>query len=237
VIGSAGGPETAKLVVERYGFDVGLDYRAAPIRDQLVAATGTAQGEGIDVFFDNVGGDHLEAAIEVFAERGADRTSLRSIAEAVGVTHAALTHHFGSLERLLVEVYRASAERLERERPGPEDMAPVEIMRLAAERNREVPGMVQLYTSLVAAALESGHETATAFVSERFAAVRAALVAQIRGRQEDGRIRRDVDAEQVAALVVAASDGLQTQWLLDPDVDLIGALGTLDRLLSEPPGR
>jgi NADPH-dependent curcumin reductase CurA len=69
-IGSAGGPEKARLLTERYGFDVGLDYRAAPIREQLVAATGTEQGEGIDVYFDNVGGDHLEAALEVFNDGG-----------------------------------------------------------------------------------------------------------------------------------------------------------------------
>jgi NADPH-dependent curcumin reductase CurA len=64
-IGSAGGPEKARLLTERYGFDVALDYKAAPIRRQLVAATGREDGEGIDVYFDNVGGDHLEAALEV----------------------------------------------------------------------------------------------------------------------------------------------------------------------------
>jgi NADPH-dependent curcumin reductase CurA len=69
-IGSAGGPEKARLLTERYGYDVGLDYKAAPIREQLVAATGTAQGQGIDVYFDNVGGDHLEAALEVFNDGG-----------------------------------------------------------------------------------------------------------------------------------------------------------------------
>ena len=55
----------------------------------------------------------LDAAIEVFAQRGADRTSLRAIAQEVGVTHAALIHHFAFLERLLVEVYQESARRLE----------------------------------------------------------------------------------------------------------------------------
>ena len=68
-IGSAGGPEKVALLTDRYGYDVGLDYRAAPIRQQLVAATGTRHGEGIDVYFDNVGG-HLEAAIEVFNDGG-----------------------------------------------------------------------------------------------------------------------------------------------------------------------
>ena len=177
----------------------------------------------------------LDSAIEVFAQRGADRTSLRAIAERVGVTHAALLHHFGSLERLLVEVYRESARRLEADDPVPDEISPVELMRLSAQRNRAVPGMVQLYTTLVATALEEGHPAATGFATERFAAVRASLAEQIRGRQADGRIRADVDADQVAALVIAASDGLQTQWLLDPEVDQVGALAMLDRLLGETP--
>ena len=46
----------------------------------------------------------LDRAIEVFARRGSARTSLRAIAREVGVTHAALSHHFGSLEALLVAV-------------------------------------------------------------------------------------------------------------------------------------
>ena len=177
----------------------------------------------------------LDAAIEVFAQRGADRTSLRAIAEEVGVTHAALIHHFGSLERLLVEVYEESERRLELEARDRNDISPVEVMRLSAQRNRGVPGMVQLYTALVASALEEGHPAATVFASQRFARIRASLVEQIKSRQEDGRIRADLDADQVAALVIAASDGLQTQWLLDPDVDLVGALALLDGLLSEVP--
>ena len=59
VIGSAGGPEKAKRLTEEYGFDVALDYRLGDIGGQLKAAA----PEGIDVYFDNVGGDHLRAAI------------------------------------------------------------------------------------------------------------------------------------------------------------------------------
>ena len=65
--------------------------------------------------------------------------------------------------------------------------------------------------------------------------VRAALADQVKLQQDDGRIRPDLDADQVAALVIAASDGLQTQWLLDPDVDQEGALALLDRLLGDVP--
>ena len=67
VIGSAGGPEKAALLRERYGYDVALDYRAAPIREQLAGAAGEG---GVDVYFDNVGGDHLEAALDVLNRGG-----------------------------------------------------------------------------------------------------------------------------------------------------------------------
>ncbi|MFC8828937.1 NADP-dependent oxidoreductase [Streptomyces sp. NPDC057137] len=59
VIGSAGGPAKARRLVEEFGFDIGLDYREGDLPGQLT----TAAPDGIDVYFDNVGGDHLEAAL------------------------------------------------------------------------------------------------------------------------------------------------------------------------------
>ncbi|MFD5108843.1 NADP-dependent oxidoreductase [Streptomyces cinereoruber] len=59
VIGSAGSDEKVKWLVEELGFDAAFNYKNGPVRDQLREAA----PEGIDVYFDNVGGDHLEAAI------------------------------------------------------------------------------------------------------------------------------------------------------------------------------
>ena len=177
----------------------------------------------------------LDRAIEVFARRGSDRTSLRAIAEEVGVTHAALRHYFGSLEELLVAVYRESEGRggTDEHHDDP-DATPVELMREWTESNREVQGLVQLYSTLVATALEEGHPAAREFATERFARTRAELAERVRRNQRDGRIRADVDPVAVAALVVAASDGLQTQWLLDPDAPQDAALALLEVLLSVP---
>lgn len=173
----------------------------------------------------------LDRAIEVFAERGADRTSLRSIAREVGVTHAALTHYFGSLEELLVAVYQESNAPAHRHEVVPEDATPVERMIESARTNREVPGLVQLYSSLVASALENGHPVAREFATARFADLRTRFAEVIRQQQARGRLRRDADPDAVAALVVAASDGLQTQWLLDETAPQHEALTLLDRLL------
>lgn len=176
----------------------------------------------------------LDRAIEVFARRGADRTSLRAIAQEVGVTHSALTHYFGSLEELLVEVYRESERRVQALHPAAPEMTPVEIMTESARVNREVAGLVQLYSTLVASALEEGHPAAREFATVRFAELRQSLAARVRHNQASGRIRADVDADAVAALVIAASDGLQTQWLLDPLVDQDAALTLLEDLLAAP---
>lgn len=59
VIGSAGGPEKVRHVVDELGFDACIDYKAGDVRGQLREAA----PEGIDIYFDNVGGEHLEAAI------------------------------------------------------------------------------------------------------------------------------------------------------------------------------
>jgi NADPH-dependent curcumin reductase CurA len=65
VIGSAGGPEKARILVDELGFDEGIDYRAG-IADGLAAAA----PDGIDLYFDNVGGDHLVAALYALKVRG-----------------------------------------------------------------------------------------------------------------------------------------------------------------------
>ncbi|MCF6745349.1 NADP-dependent oxidoreductase [Blastococcus sp. KM273128] len=66
VVGSAGTPEKVRWLTEEVGFTRAFDYHDGPVADLLAEA---APG-GIDVFFDNVGGEHLEAAIGAFKEFG-----------------------------------------------------------------------------------------------------------------------------------------------------------------------
>ncbi len=179
----------------------------------------------------------LDRAIDVFARRGSAGTSLRAIAQELGVSHAALTHYFRSREQLLVKVYKEAERQHGEADPHPFDASAVEIMTESAQRNHSVPGLVQLYSTLVAAALESGHPDATEFATERFARVRADLVERVERDQAAGRMRDDVDPEEVASLVIAASDGLQTQWMLDDTVPQARALDLLARLLAPHPAQ
>ncbi|BBX61661.1 NADP-dependent oxidoreductase [Mycobacterium saskatchewanense] len=57
VVGIAGGPEKCALLTEQLGFDAAVDYRADDWTAQLSAAT----RDGVDVDFENVGGDIMDA--------------------------------------------------------------------------------------------------------------------------------------------------------------------------------
>ncbi|MET9232192.1 NADP-dependent oxidoreductase [Lentzea sp. NPDC003310] len=65
IIGSAGSAAKVERLLE-LGFDAAFDHRAAPVGEQLAKAA----PDGIDVYLDNVGGDHLAAAIDALRPHG-----------------------------------------------------------------------------------------------------------------------------------------------------------------------
>src|SRR4051812_1176398 len=66
VIGSAGSPEKVRYLLDELGLDAAFNYRGGALEDQLAVAA----PDGIDVYFDNVGGDHLEAALAALRRGG-----------------------------------------------------------------------------------------------------------------------------------------------------------------------
>ncbi len=65
VVGIAGGPEKCTHVVETLGFDACIDYKAGGFPDALRAAV----PDGIDIYFENVGGDVLDAVLPLLNTR------------------------------------------------------------------------------------------------------------------------------------------------------------------------
>lgn len=59
VIGIAGGAEKCRHLIEQLGFDAAVDYKAADARKSLAAAC----PDGVDIYFDNVGGEILDLAL------------------------------------------------------------------------------------------------------------------------------------------------------------------------------
>ena len=66
VIGSTGSAEKVQYLKESCGFDSAFNYKAGPVLDQLIVAA----PDGIDVYFDNVGGESLEAALSTLRVQG-----------------------------------------------------------------------------------------------------------------------------------------------------------------------
>ncbi|MCX4640550.1 NADP-dependent oxidoreductase [Streptomyces sp. RPA4-5] len=66
VIGSAGSAAKVEYLTGELGFTAAFNYKTGPVRELLAEAA----PDGIDVYFDNVGGDHLEAAIDVLKPNG-----------------------------------------------------------------------------------------------------------------------------------------------------------------------
>ncbi|WP_435738467.1 helix-turn-helix domain-containing protein [Cellulosimicrobium sp. PMB13] len=177
----------------------------------------------------------LRAAMKVFGSRGYHQGSLAEVAEQVGITHAGVLHHFGSKDRLLTAVLefrdREDVEHLEgRHIPGGLDL--FRHLVTTAAINAERPGIVQAYTVIAGEAVTDGHP-ASAWVTARFAGLRADIAGALREVVEERRAAGtdDVDLElddaaldRAASSIIGVMDGLQTQWLLDPDaVDLAGA--------------
>ena len=176
--------------------------------------------------------DILDHALEVFIERGNANMSLRAVAQELGVTHAAVQHYFDSLEELLLEVVerRDAHNRRLSEEMHAETLH--EQLVLGARENTSTPGLTALFTSMLAASVEPQNELSRAYFTKRFEQGRADLQASIEAGREDGKVPDGPDARAISALIMAAFDGLQIQWLLDPTIDMATTLALLDPLIG-----
>lgn len=172
----------------------------------------------------------LSAALRVIADRGFSRATVQEVADVVGMSKTGVLHHFGSREALFAAVLeRRDAVDAERAGGGLSDADGVETLFTIIERNADVPGLAALYSALVGdAAAASGPSPAREFAAERYPRLIAALAASI----ELSPKWSSADARFAATVLIAAADGLQTQWLLDPTVDMAGTLRELWRRLD-----
>ncbi|HQZ00126.1 MAG TPA: helix-turn-helix domain-containing protein [Propionicimonas sp.] len=176
----------------------------------------------------------VDAAFEVFAEQGFQRMSIRQIAEAIGTSHTALLHHFGSKDALLGAVL---ARREERE--GPErarllqaegflDAVPA-IMKI----NATEPGVIQLDTVLRIEGLNPDH-AAHDFVMRQQQEFYESVLAELTSEDAAGHLRDGLDLPVVARLVTSLVEGIQIAWLTDRSVDMGAHLAAFMDLIRRP---
>ncbi|ROP53463.1 TetR family transcriptional regulator [Streptomyces sp. PanSC9] len=171
----------------------------------------------------------IGAALEVIAERGYRGASLSAVAERVGLTQQGLLHHFPTKDALLVAVLQ------ERDRwdAVPDPRWRTDLLVSLVEYNAMRPAIVQTFSALLGESVTEGHP-ARAYFTERYAGVRASMTAVLRAEYGE-RLPNGLTPERTAPLLVAVMDGLQYQWLLDPEsIDMPGAFRDFLHLLGEP---
>ncbi|MFB7476533.1 TetR/AcrR family transcriptional regulator [Kitasatospora sp. NPDC056184] len=168
----------------------------------------------------------IDAALAAYAEAGGRNVSLRDIAQRVGMTYAGVMHHFGSKEALLTAVLEARDAAAE-ERFGPAAGNTEPPHSAVLRHNASTPGLVKLFVDLAAAAAEPDHP-AHDFFEQRYERLRARLAERIEHGVADPAA---VDAAWLARIFIAAADGLQLQWLLNPDIDMAADIDRLGEAL------
>jgi AcrR family transcriptional regulator len=166
----------------------------------------------------------LAAAVRLVGERGVERITLTEVGEAAGYSRGLPAHYFGGKEGLIValaghiiESFGRALERIEHHRPGLERLLGMAAFYLDSARKEPVA------TRALFVLLGEGLSNQT--VTERLAQLNArsaqAIETNLRAGIAAGDVRKDVDAQSQALLILAALRGAVGLWLLAPDgVDL-----------------
>jgi AcrR family transcriptional regulator len=166
----------------------------------------------------------LKAAIEIFGNKGSTNGTLADVAEQVGITHAGVLHHFGSKQKLLLEVlaYRDQADVAELAKKhipdGPELFLHLVRTALANEKR---PGIVQAYTVLSAESVTDEHP-ARQFFEDRYTTLRREVTAAFHELCAQEGVHDPATIASASASILAVMDGLQLQWLLHPGIVDLG---------------
>ena len=165
----------------------------------------------------------LDAAAEVFIERGLQGTSVEAISERAGFTRGAFYSNFSSKEELFAEVlqdrvyaaYRAMAEaQLHSEDPLPSPSQTAEIL-ATVQGNPEGRWLFRLWLELL---LQAGRDEKMRRLAVEFWRSNRLLIARIVERARgEGRDDRGLSNEQMATALIAMDIGLAIQHYVDPD--------------------
>ena len=165
----------------------------------------------------------LDAAGEVFIERGLQGASVEAIAERAGFTRGAFYSNFGSKEELFAEVlhdrvyaaYRAMAEA-QLAAPGRLPSARESASTLArVQGHPDGRWLFRLWLELL---LQAGRDPSMRELAAEFWRSNRLLIARIVERAAgDGRPLRGLSPERMATALIAMDIGLAIQHYVDPD--------------------
>lgn len=185
--------------------------------------TGTAARERI-----------LGAATEAFSEHGYRGASLAAIGRSINMTQQGVLYHFPTKVSLLLAVLAERDRRGMQTWPQDRPLVGTEVLDewdSTVAENVQRYGLVRLAHVLAAEATESGHP-ARDYYLQHFDIGRGMLLAGFRAGVASGELREDLDYETMAHQVLAMSEGLENQWLIDPDsIDIVACFHDFTRHL------
>ena len=174
----------------------------------------------------------LDAALQVFASRGYQAGSMREVARVANIGLSTLMHHFNSKEDLLLALLERRDADSPGQRTGTGDL--IADVLSQARWNQTIPELIALYTVLSAESISDGHPGHDYF-TERFTTVRRGFQEEFEKLRDAGRLRSGVDPRLAAGCITALWDGIQLQWLLQPDeIDVVAYLKAFLELITHP---
>jgi AcrR family transcriptional regulator len=173
----------------------------------------------------------LHEALAAYSESDSSGPSLRAVAARVGLSERGLLHYFSSRDELFVAIL-AARDAADRELFDVDD--PIEVLVANQTHTSRTPGLVRLFLEMAVAAPDTAH-AAHDFFTRRYERLRGIVGRMFVSSAERAAspAPRPGDVEFAARMLIAASDGLQLQWLLDPSIDLEGDLQRLALLLRD----
>jgi TetR/AcrR family acrAB operon transcriptional repressor len=172
----------------------------------------------------------MDAAEELFAERGYDRTSFVDIAERSGISRGSIPWHFENKEGLLIAVVERAVERyIPAESLTSFDAEGLRGVLEQVKKWARDPTASMLHMILIEALSpeSSIHGQYVDFYRRRREGVARLLQASAKGR-----IPSEFDIDALAAAVNGALIGLHLQWRLDPSFDLDAGIDNLELMIE-----
>lgn len=164
----------------------------------------------------------LRAALEAFSKDGYNGASLKSIAAIVGVTEAALLHHYQTKAGLLEAVLdlRDSQTTEHFAKAVALGVSPAEAWVKMVKSNQANRGLVELYSKLAAEATNPKHPAHAYFMRRHFV-TQDALTAIFQDLKDSGKLNSSQSPAQLALEIGSLTDGLQIAWLMNPSIDMV----------------
>ena len=174
----------------------------------------------------------LSAAYDVFAATGFRGSTLDGVAKRAGMSRAGVLHHFASKQAILIALLDQRDLDLNTDRL-PDDSATELLTSMRGSIRAILDGrdLVKLAHMLTAEAADVDHPAHDWLVA-RSRRIRESMAAAFEASFERGELSRTADSATLAALCLGAIEGLEAQWLVDPDeVDVEAGVTLLESLI------